>query len=332
MTDSMHPALLDVTGLSVSIDNRKIVDGLSFSIRRGEILAIVGESGSGKSLTLLALARLLPPAARLSAGSVILEGRDLAEVSEAEMGNFRGKSLSLIFQEPSSSLDPLMTIGNQLIEAVLAHHQMAGSQARAKAIAMLRAVGIADPERRMDQYPFEFSGGMCQRVMIAMALICNPALLLADEPTTALDVTIQAQILDLIRQMRKETGTAVLLITHDIGVVAEMAERVLVMYAGKIVEEALIDDLLDHPRHPYTQLLLKSLPSLEGEPKSELATIAGSVPAVGLMLPGCRFAPRCPLAKARCHAEEPNLVTVAEAHSSACWYSDDVATLAGALT
>ncbi len=326
----MDPALLTVSELSVSIGNRKVVDSVSFRIRRGEILAIVGESGSGKSLTLLSLARLLPPAARLSAGSVILDGRDLAELSEAEMGHIRGQSLSLIFQEPASSLDPLMTIGNQLIEAVLAHQSLPRDQARQRAIAMLRSVGIADPERRMDQYPFEFSGGMCQRVMIAMALICNPAVLLADEPTTALDVTIQAQILDLMRKMRDDTGTAVLLITHDIGVVAEMAERVLVMYAGVIVEEALIDDLLDHPRHPYTQLLLKSLPSLEGAPKSELATIAGSVPAGGITTPGCRFAPRCPLAKTRCQQEEPPLVVLSEGHSSACWYSAEVPSLAGA--
>ncbi len=328
----MNTAILDVSGLTVAIGDRKVVDRVSFSVQRGEILAIVGESGSGKSLTTLALARLLPPAASLADGAVLLQGRDLAKLSEAEMGRIRGQDMSLIFQEPSSSLDPLMKVGNQLIEAVLAHNKVSRGEARTRALAMLRAVGIADPERRLDQYPFEFSGGMCQRVMIAMALICNPAMLLADEPTTALDVTIQAQILDLIRRLRDETGTAVLLITHDIGVVAEMAERVLVMYAGRIVEEAPIDDLLDTPRHPYTMLLLKSLPSLDGAPKSRLATIAGSVPAGGVAGGGCSFAPRCPLADAHCRTAEPKLETIGEGHWSACWHSDQVAALAGAPT
>ena len=326
MTDAAP--LIEIRDLSVAIGDRAVVDHVSFELRPREILAIVGESGCGKSLTALAIARLLPPAARIAGGSILLDDRDLAALSEKDMQDVRGQRISLIFQEPASSLDPLMTIGAQLTEAIRAHRDMNGAAARGRALELLAAVGIPDRERRMEQYPFEFSGGMCQRVMIAIALACQPDVLLADEPTTALDVTIQAQILDLMRRLRDDTGTAIVLITHDIGVVAEMAERVLVMYAGAVVEEAPIDDLLSGPLHPYTFLLLRSLPRLSDAPKSRLPTIAGSVPAGGFTGAGCRFAPRCPLADAKCRAEEPPLAPAGPGRRAACWHSDRIAALA----
>jgi peptide/nickel transport system ATP-binding protein len=320
--------ILDIGGLTVAIGQRAVVDGISWQLKPREILAIVGESGCGKSMTALAIARLLPPAARISSGAVMLDGRNLATLSEKKMQKVRGQRISVIFQEPFSSLDPLMTIGDQLVEAIRAHRRVSRPEARRQAVELLALVGIPDRERRMRQYPFEFSGGMCQRAMIAIALACRPDVLLADEPTTALDVTIQAQILDLMRRLREETGTAIVLITHDIGVVAEMAERVLVMYAGVVVEEAPIDDLLTAPLHPYTFLLLRSLPRLSDEPKSVLATISGSVPADGFAGPGCRFSPRCPLADARCRAEEPPLSPKAPGRTAACWHSERVQSLA----
>ncbi|MFM8992443.1 MAG: ABC transporter ATP-binding protein [Alphaproteobacteria bacterium] len=297
--------VLEVEGLSVAIGARRVVDSTGFALAPGEVLALVGESGCGKSMTALALLGLLPGAARLAGGRIGFEGRDLATLPERDLRALRGNRISVIFQDPSGSLDPLMTVGAQLAEGLRAHREMGREEARARSLAMLKAVGISEPERRLAQYPFELSGGMCQRVMIAIALAAEPAVLLADEPTTALDVTIQAQILDLMKALRRERGTSILLITHDMGVVADMADRVAVMYAGRIVESGPVDAIFADPRHPYTRLLLRSVPRLDDAPKAEMTVIAGSVPAQGAWPPGCRFAPRCPLAEAACTAREP---------------------------
>jgi oligopeptide/dipeptide ABC transporter ATP-binding protein len=316
--------VLAVERLGVAIGPARVVDGVSFELAAGEILALVGESGCGKSMTALAIMRLLPTVARPVSGRVLLEGNNLLALSEAEMRRVRGARVSIVFQEPASSLDPLMTVGDQLVEALRAHQPLRRDDARARALAMLEAVGIAEPSRRLAQYPFELSGGMCQRVMIATALAGKPAVLLADEPTTALDVTIQAQILRLIKSLRAETGTAVVLITHDMGVVADMADRVLVMYAGRIVEAAPVEALFASPRHPYTWLLLRSLPRLDDDPKARLPVIDGTVPGAGAWPAGCRFAPRCPLATARCREVEPELTSIADHRAVACWHSDRV--------
>jgi peptide/nickel transport system ATP-binding protein len=319
--------VLAVERLGVAIGPTRVVDGVSFALDPGEILALVGESGCGKSMTALAVMRLLPPVARPVSGRVLLEGDDLLALSEVEMRRVRGGRISIVFQEPASSLDPLMPVGDQLVEALRAHRPLRRDEARAEALAMLEAVGIAEPARRLSQYPFELSGGMCQRVMIATALACQPSVLLADEPTTALDVTIQAQILRLIKDLRGRTGTAVLLITHDMGVVADMADRVLVMYAGRIVEAAPVEALFASPRHPYTWLLLRSLPRLDHDPKARLSVIEGTVPAAGAWPAGCRFAPRCPLATARCHEVEPELAPIDGGRTVACWHADRVGTV-----
>jgi oligopeptide/dipeptide ABC transporter ATP-binding protein len=304
-----------------------VVDRVSFEIGAGETVALVGESGCGKSLTARALMRLLPAAARQIGGSVRLEGRELSGASEEAMADLRGRALSMIFQEPVASLNPLMTVGEQIAEALLAHSRVARSEARAATLAMLAEVGISDAPHRLEQFPFELSGGMCQRVMIAIALICRPKLLIADEPTTALDVTIQAQILDLIKRLRAETGTAILLITHDMGVVADMADRIQVMYAGRIVEEGDVFTLFKDQRHAYTRLLLDSLPSLEGARGGRLSTIDGTVPDLRSWPAGCRFHPRCPLASERCLVEIPELAPVGDRHRAACWHADRVPAL-----
>jgi peptide/nickel transport system ATP-binding protein len=318
--------VLAVDRLGVAIGPIRVVDGVTFDLGRGEILALVGESGCGKSLTALAIVRLLPPAARHVGGRVLLDGRDLVALPEAEMRRIRGARVSMVFQEPASSLDPLMTVGDQLVEALRAHRSLRRDEGRAEALAMLQAVGIAEPERRLRQYPFELSGGMCQRVMIATALAGKPAVLLADEPTTALDVTIQAQILRLIKDVRAKTGTAVVLITHDMGVVADMADRVLVMYAGRLVEAGPVEPLFASPRHPYTWLLLRSVPRLDDEPKTPLRVIEGTVPGAGAWPSGCRFAPRCPLATARCREVEPELDSIGDGRAVACWHHERVGT------
>jgi peptide/nickel transport system ATP-binding protein len=316
--------VLAVERLGVAIGPARVVDGVSFELEAGEILALVGESGCGKSMTALAIVRLLPPVARAVSGRVLLEGDDLLALPEAAMRRVRGARVAIVFQEPASSLDPLMTVGDQLVEALQAHQPLRHDAARARALAMLDAVGIAEASRRLAQYPFELSGGMCQRVMIATALAGKPSVLLADEPTTALDVTIQAQILRLVKRLRTETGTSVVLITHDLGVVADMADRVLVMYAGRIVEAAPVEALFDAPRHPYTWLLLRSLPRLDDDPKTRLPVIDGAVPAAGAWPSGCRFAPRCPLVTARCHEVEPELTSTGDRRAVACWHADRV--------
>ena len=326
----MTAPVLDIDRLRLEIGAAAVVDGLSLSVGQGEIVALVGESGCGKSLSALAVLRLLPDAVRLAGGRILLEGKDLATRDMSSMAAIRGRDASIIFQEPTASLDPLMPVGDQIAEALTAHRSVSAREAMLRAREMLVSIGISDPDRRLAQYPFELSGGMCQRIMIAIALICGPRLLIADEPTTALDVTIQAQILHLIRQLVAERGTAVLLITHDIGVVADIADRVVVMYAGRVAETATAEELFRAPRHPYTALLLASIPRAGIKPKSRLATIEGTVPPPSSHGSGCRFASRCPLAEDRCRIESPPLVDHAPGHQAACWRSGQVATLGAA--
>ncbi|GAB4169162.1 MAG: ABC transporter ATP-binding protein [Thalassobaculales bacterium] len=316
-------ALLQVQGLATHFKTAeglfKAVDGISFDVARGETLGIVGESGCGKSVTSLSIMRLIPsPPGRIAAGAVLFEGADLLQKSPAEMRAIRGGQMSMIFQEPMTSLNPVYTVGDQIIEGIRLHEEVSAAEARDRAIEMLRLVRIPSPERRVDDYPHQMSGGMRQRVMIAMALACRPKLLIADEPTTALDVTIQAQILDLLQDLREKTGTSIILITHDLGVVAELAHRVVVMYAGRIVEEARVADLFGDPQHPYTLGLLGSIPKLHEE-VDRLSTIEGSVPNPYAQPSGCRFHPRCPFADDRCRAEAPPLREVAAGHPVACW-------------
>ena len=323
----MSGPVLEIERLRLEIDGAAVVDGLSLSVSEGEIVALVGESGCGKSLSALAVLRLLPEAVNLAGGRIMLEGRDLASLDLDAMAAVRGRDASIIFQEPTASLDPLMPVGEQIAEALTAHRIVPRRAALQRAREMLVSIGISDPDRRLAQYPFELSGGMCQRIMIAIALICGPRLLIADEPTTALDVTIQAQILHLIRQLVAERSTAVLLITHDMGVVADMADRVVVMYAGRVAESAAADALFKAPKHPYTALLLASIPHAALVPKSRLATIEGTVPRPSSHGSGCRFASRCPLVEDRCRREAPALVDHGAGHQAACWRSHDVGLL-----
>jgi peptide/nickel transport system ATP-binding protein len=325
---SAHDPLLSVKDLLVTIGDAPVVDHMNFTIRAGETLALVGESGCGKSLTARAVMGLLPPVARRRAGTIELDGRDIAPLDEAGMAAIRGDVMSMIFQEPTASLNPLMTVGQQIIEALVTHRRADRGTATRAALAMLEEVGIADAAQRMRQYPFELSGGMCQRVMIAIALICRPRLLIADEPTTALDVTIQAQILALMKRLRQDTGTGLLLITHDMGVVADMADRICVMYAGRVVEEGDVFALFRQQRHPYTKLLLKSLPSIGAERRGLLSTIEGAVPDLRSWPAGCRFNPRCPIADDTCRNDVPPLAGIADTQQrAACWHVDRVAEL-----
>src|SRR5262245_6628259 len=324
---STDTPLLAVRDLLVTIGDAPVVDGMNFTIRAGETVALVGESGCGKSLTARAVMGLLPPVARRRSGTIMLDGRDIAPLDEAALAAIRGDVMSMIFQEPMASLNPLMTVGEQIVETLIAHRRETRRGAAAAAQAMLEEVGIADAARRMRQYPFELSGGMCQRAMIAIALICRPRLLIADEPTTALDVTIQAQILALIKRLRRETGTGLLLITPDMGVVADMADRISVMYAGRVVEEGEVRALFRRQHHPYTRLLLKSLPSLDAERRAALSTIEGVVPDLRSWPKGCRFNPRCPLADDICRIEAPALAAVSGTQRAACWHVDRMAAL-----
>jgi peptide/nickel transport system ATP-binding protein len=331
--DARVAPLLEVEDLKTWFYTRdgivRAVDGVSYRVYPGETLAVVGESGCGKSVSSLSILRLIPSPPGRIAGRLVFEGRSLLELTEAAMRGIRGNEISMIFQEPMTSLNPVLTIGRQITEALVLHQGMDRRGATARAIAMLRLVKIAEPERRVTQYPHELSGGMRQRVMIAMALSCNPKLLIADEPTTALDVTIQAQILDLMRELKAKTGAAIILITHDLGVVAEMAQRVVVMYAGRKVEEAPVERLFARPLHPYTKGLLGSIPRLAeaaaGDARKRLAEIPGMVPSLKEVVVGCLFAPRCPHATARCAAEYPPLEEKAEGHWVACWESDRLA-------
>jgi peptide/nickel transport system ATP-binding protein len=323
-------ALLEVRGLKTYFFTRdgvvRAVDGISFSVLRGETLAIVGESGCGKSVTSLSILRLIAsPPGRTIEGRIVFEGRDLLALSEVEMRKIRGDAISMIFQEPMTSLNPVLTIGRQIAEVLILHRGLPREDAMLSAIEMLRLVKIPEPERRVAQYPHQLSGGMRQRVMIAMALACEPRLLIADEPTTALDVTIQAQILDLMRELKARTGAAIVLITHDLGVVAEMAQRVVVMYAGRKVEEGSVEALFAHPRHPYTRGLLDSIPKLGAASHGaqvRLTEIAGTVPSLSEAIVGCAFAPRCAFATVRCLSEYPPFEEKAPGHSAACWESE----------
>ncbi|MBK8739395.1 MAG: ABC transporter ATP-binding protein [Betaproteobacteria bacterium] len=297
----------------------RAVDGVSFSIGRGRSLGIVGESGCGKSVTALSIMGLVPqPPGRIVSGEIRFEGTDLLRESAAAMRDLRGNQMAMIFQEPMTSLNPAFTIGDQIVEGLLRHRPLGRNAARGQALEMLRRVRIPSPEARYDDYPHRLSGGMRQRVMIAMALVCSPRLLIADEPTTALDVTIQAQILDLMRTLREETGTAIVLITHDLGVVAEFADDVLVMYAGRIVEQASVEELFAEPQHPYTIGLLGSIPRLDLA-QERLSTIEGQVPMRLANIRGCAFAPRCPFADARCREAPPPLADIGNGHLAACW-------------
>jgi peptide/nickel transport system ATP-binding protein len=297
----------------------KAVDGVSYEIMQGETLGLVGESGCGKSVTALSILQLVDDPGRIVSGTITLRDKNLLKLSKRAMRNIRGAEISMIFQEPMTSLNPVFTVGDQIIEAVRLHQKKNYVEAREAAIDMLRRVGIPSPERRIDDYPHQMSGGQKQRVMIAMALVCRPSLLIADEPTTALDVTIQAEILDLLTDLQKEFGMSILMITHNLGIVADMAKRVIVMYAGKIVEVAKTEDLFDHPAHPYTQCLFKSIPKLDNRDLDRLETIEGSVPNPKHWPSGCRFHPRCPRAIDRCRAEEPPLEEKAPGHIAACW-------------
>lgn len=302
------------------------VNGVSFELAEGETLGIVGESGSGKSVTVLSVMRLIPqPPGKIVSGEVIFDGRDLLKLDEEEMRQVRGNRIAMVFQDPMTSLNPVLTINTQISEALQLHLQMDKDAARKRTIELLQMVGIPSAASRIDDYPHQFSGGMRQRVMIAMALSCNPQLLIADEPTTALDVTIQAQIIDLVKRLKREIGMAIIWITHDLGVVAGLADRVLVMYAGYIVEEAPVKEIYANPRHPYTLGLLKSIPRLDEARKTKLTPIDGLPPDLIALPKGCPFAPRCPYVIEKCLEENPPLmVTTSTRHRSACWRWQEV--------
>ena len=327
MTDS--EPLLRVEDLSVEFAMRdgtsaRVIDGLSFELKAGETLGIVGESGCGKSMTALAIMRLVPmPPGRITSGSIKLQGVDLVSVDEARMREVRGNEISMVFQEPMTSLNPVYTIGEQIAETVRLHEGLNRKDASDRAIEMLRAVSIPAAEIRVDEYPHQLSGGMRQRVMIAMALACRPRVLIADEPTTALDVTVQAQIFDLLKELQAKTNTAIILITHDMGAIAEMAQRVLVMYAGRKAEEGAVDDILARPQHPYTEGLITCVPHLHAEPPAQqepLMEIPGVVPSVAdLARNGCSFAPRCSSSMKRCATETPPSLRVGQDLEVACW-------------
>ena len=322
-------AILEVRDLCTQFNTLdgvvRAVDGVSFSLARGETLGIVGESGCGKSVTALSILRLIPPeTGRIASGSIRFEGAELTTLSEEEMKRLRGHRISMIFQEPMTSLNPVLTVGTQIAENVVRHRGVTRKVARERACEMLDLVRIADPRRRLDEYPHQLSGGMRQRVMIGMALSCDPQVLIADEPTTALDVTIQAQILDLMLDLKEKTGTAIVLITHDLGVIAETAQRVVVMYSGRTVEEAPVEALFDNPLHPYTRGLMRAIPRLdvdaeEGGRRPRLQEIPGLVPRLTQPIVGCAFAARCELATDRCRTTAPPIVDAGSGHTVACW-------------
>jgi oligopeptide transport system ATP-binding protein len=298
----------------------KAVDDISYDVHEGETLAIVGESGCGKSIGALSLMRLVPsPPGQIVGGRILFDGEELLAMSEAEMRDIRGNRIAMIFQEPMTSLNPVLTIGRQVTESLELHLKLNKTEAHDRAVELLDMVGIPDPELRLKQYPHQFSGGMRQRVMIAIAMSCNPRLLLADEPTTALDVTIQAQILELIKELSNKLGTAVIIITHNLGVVARYADRVNVMYAGKLIERGTALDIYENPHHPYTRGLLGSVPRLDEDKKQRLESIDGMPPDLMDLPSGCAFQPRCKLAVARCMKEIPPLISVSDGHTAACW-------------
>ena len=325
---SFHPdplVFLKLEGLKTYFDTEqgviKAVDGVDFEILGGDTLGVVGESGCGKSVTALSIMRLFPsPPGRIAGGKIWFKGQELTRLSKKEMRSIRGCQISMIFQEPMTSLNPVYSVGNQIVEAIRLHQDLSRSGAKDRAVAMLGEVGIASPDRRFHEYPHQMSGGMRQRVMIAMALSCNPSLLIADEPTTALDVTIQAQILELMNELKRKFGTAILFITHDLGVIAETARRVVIMYAGKVVEEGPVGEIFENPCHPYTRGLLGSIPSERAiREKSKLTEIPGMVPSLLDLPAGCIFQPRCPRKSALCDGDYPPFFEPSAGHRVACW-------------
>ena len=323
----MTMPLLSVRSLSTEFRTErgtvKAVDDVSFDLASGETLAIVGESGSGKSVTAMSMLRLIPtPPGRISSGEVVFDGVDLLKLDDRDIRNIRGNRIAMIFQEPMSSLNPSLTVGLQIAEPINIHRKTPWAAAMDKAVELLGKVRISDGKSRLSSYPHQYSGGMRQRVMIAMALACQPQLIIADEPTTALDVTVQAQILALLKELTREANSAMILITHDLGVVARYADRVAVMYGGRIVETAAARDLYKHPRHPYTRGLMASVPRLDGDTERPLVPIDGQPPDLASLPPGCSFAPRCRFAQDRCRVERPPLVESKPAHFSACFFHD----------
>ncbi|WP_077602753.1 ABC transporter ATP-binding protein [Oceanobacillus sojae] len=326
--DTSYDNILEIKNLQTSFFTKdlevKAVDGVSFSIPKGKVLGVVGESGSGKSITSLSILRLIEEPGKVKGGEILFKGENLLDKSEAQMRKIRGNEISMIFQEPMTSLNPTFTVGQQIGESFRIHQGLSKKEAKKKSVDMLKLVGIPSPEKRVDQYPFELSGGMRQRVMIAIALACNPDLLIADEPTTALDVTIQAQILDLMKDLQEKLDMGILLITHDLGVVAETCDYVAVMYCGKVVEFTDKKTLFTKPKHPYTVGLMESIPQYDQDVEGDLAVIKGSVPSPADMPEGCRFAPRCPFATDLCRNKLPDLETDEDGNQIRCWiYSDE---------
>jgi len=322
--DDPETPLLEVRGLQTQFRSDggvvKAVDGVSFDVRAGETMAIVGESGSGKSVTALSVMGLIPnPPGRIVGGEIRFEGQDMLAMGESEMRGIRGDRIAMIFQEPMTSLNPSLTIGRQVGEPIEVHRKEPRKSVRERCVALLRKVRIPDPEQRVDAYPHEFSGGMRQRAMIAMSIACEPQLIIADEPTTALDVTVQAQVLHLLKELTRETNAALVLITHDLGVVARYADRVNVMYAGRIVESGTAREIYNHPRHPYTVGLMNSMPRLDEDKRESLEPILGQPPDLAALPPGCPFRPRCHYAVERCASERPELEGGSDGHASACW-------------
>lgn len=325
----MSDKILEVKNLHVSFDTYagevKAIRGVDFHINKGESLAIVGESGSGKSVTVQTVMRLIPmPPGRIKEGEILFKGNNLVEYSEKEMRKIRGGEIGMIFQDPMTSLNPTMTVGKQIAEGIIAHRGVSKKEAMEMALKMLEAVNIPNAKERLHAYPHQFSGGMRQRVVIAIALACDPDLLIADEPTTALDVTVQAQILDLMKELKDKRNTSIILITHDLGVVADISERVVVMYGGEIMEEASVNDIFKSPKHPYTWGLIKSIPRLDIDSKSEkLASIDGTPPDLFSPPVGCPFAPRCEFAMGICKKSKPGMINAGDKHKVACWLLDD---------
>lgn len=322
----MRETLLEVNNLVTEFrtadGNVQAVRDVSFSVSKGETLCIVGESGCGKSITSLSVIGLLPSNGKIAAGQVKYEGKEIQSLPYEELRKMRGNKISMIFQEPMTALNPVLTVGYQLREPLMLHHGLSKSEAHKQGIDLLKQVGIPYPEKRMSQYPHELSGGMRQRVMIAIALSCHPGLLIADEPTTALDVTIQAQILDLINELKEKLNMGIMLITHDMGVVAEVADKVMVMYAGKKVEEGMVEDIFNNPKHPYTQGLLNSVPNVD-DPDFELEPIPGSLPSLQEKIQGCRFHPRCKFATAKCKELAPSEINDEQGHMVSCWLYEE---------
>ncbi|RKL66847.1 peptide ABC transporter ATP-binding protein [Salipaludibacillus neizhouensis] len=324
----MGETILSVDNLDVSFQTNsgliKAVRGVSFDLKKGETLAIVGESGSGKSVTAKSIMQLLPKqSTRIDSGSIVYGGNDLLEYGNKEIEKIRGKEIAMVFQDPMTSLNPTMKIGKQVMEGLIKHNNIRKKEAKKRSIELLTEVGIPYAEERMNSFPHEFSGGMRQRVVIAMALACDPKVLIADEPTTALDVTIQAQILNLMKELQKKTGTSILIITHDLGVVVNMAQRIAVMYAGEIVETGTLREIFYKPKHPYTWGLLQSMPKMHQDQSVPLIPIAGSPPDVSLMHDGCPFAARCPYVMKVCHNHKPDQTQISVTHAAACWLEDD---------